>query len=170
MNPSLAELKDIHLPAASPWWELAYGWWLLLAFLLVLLFWGVPRLKRWLHVRREKRAVLASVQAGFKALQQDFAEHQNVHQLLAELSILLRRVALTLFEAEQVQGLTGDAWLDFLDKQWRQKPELSFQSPKIAQLLSEGAYRPSDNASVEDAQALLALVQQWLDEVVKQHV
>ncbi len=170
---ALAQLKDIHLPAPSPWWELAAGWWLLLALVLILLIWGLPRLRTFWIKRRNQRLLKQDMQAELQAICQAYQEHHDAHQTLADINILLKKVALTLFPKQQVASLTGKAWLDFLDQHWQEKfhekPDLSFTSKRIASLLTDGAYRADVMASDQDIQALCDVARAWL-KAVQRHV
>ena len=51
-----------------------------------------------------------------KKLHGNYRQNNNDVQLVVELSILLRRVALAKFPHHQVAGLVGIKWLQFLDK------------------------------------------------------
>ncbi|MDX8388833.1 MAG: DUF4381 domain-containing protein [Ghiorsea sp.] len=170
MNP-LAELKDIHLPAPAPWWELAMGWWLLMALIVVLLVWGVPKLKIWFQQRAKKKVLRVSVNENLLVIRQSYQEHQNRSQAVAEVSTYLRRVALTLFKGTHVAGLVGEPWLDFLDAQWvKEMPEPSFKNQDIKLLLSMGAYQPVSHIDKKALESLFSLTEAWVEEVVKHHV
>lgn len=116
MNPPtpadpLAALRDYHLPQVVSWWPPAPGWWLLAVLILLLLgtivWWG---LRRW---RRRAAARLALRElAGLRVA---FANDGDATVCVRGLSKLLRRYALAVFPRQQVAGVTGDAWLVFLD-------------------------------------------------------
>ena len=169
MNPALAELRDIHLPAIAPWWELAPGWWLLLALSVVAIIWMVPKLRKWYRSRTAQKALKHEIAEGLLALD-TIHESGETSRLLSELSVLLRRVAVTLFPAEQIEGLTGKAWLSFLDQQWSVSQEQHFSSPELAELLLHGPYRKATASDKESVAKLMVLSKQWLDVVVKNHV
>ncbi len=108
----LAQLRDWHLPDPIQWWPPAPGWWISAAVLLAVLSWvaGV----RWRRHRRlgaAARSALRELAALRAAVQTD----GDTRAFVAALSRLLRRLALARFPREQVAGLTGDAWLNFLD-------------------------------------------------------
>ena len=73
----------------------------------------------------------------------------------AELSILLRRAALTLFPREQVAGLSNEEWLQFLDNTGG---EGQFQQGAGQQL----AIAPYMTNPAVDADALYVLVRSWI--------
>lgn len=102
-NP-LDALRDIHLPDAASWWPLAWGYWLVLALCIVAaLLWF--RRYRALRVRR-------SSQREFNKVVADFHQHEDGLRLARDLSVLMRRVMLSLQPRESVAGLTGDQWVE----------------------------------------------------------
>lgn len=103
----LAQLKDIHLPPDITWWPLAPGWYLLGAAVLlaVLILISVHR-KRKVNARPKKQALV---------LLQACALQNNTQDVCAQISEILRRVALVYFPREKVAGLHGQAWIEFLN-------------------------------------------------------
>lgn len=100
----LAALRPLHAPAPISWWPPAPGWWLLLVIGLLLVLLGVWWWKR----NAVKRAAL-------RELKQMQTLHEEPAQLLAAVNRLLKRYALVCWPASQAAGLTGQAWLEFLD-------------------------------------------------------
>lgn len=174
MNPQnpLAELKDIHLPAPAPWWDIALGWWLLVMIVVALLFWGLPKIVVWSKQRKKRQNMLLSMQTHLANIQEVYQKQQDSHLALVELSIFLRRVCLTVFGEKQTAGLIGKPWLTFLDRQWGEfLPEVSFGSESIAVLLNDVSYqKPSENITEAQLQQLIQLTQDWLRIVEKQMV
>lgn len=151
----LAQLRDWHLPDAPAWWPPAPGWWLVAALLLIALIWLVRRL-----VRRYRQGAAARSALGELAiLRATFAADQDARAFAAGVSRLLRRLALERFPREQVAGLTGAAWLDFLDAtggghEFRQGP---------GQVLAQIAYGPGTPGTPPlDADALAELAAAWI--------
>ncbi|WP_456415531.1 DUF4381 domain-containing protein [Thiolapillus sp.] len=158
MNDPLSRLHDIHLPPPVGWWPPAPGWWLLLLLVIaagVLLAWLLRRRSRRLALYRDTRQELERIRRQFAA-QGDFP------RLAAELSRLLRRTAITLEPEEEVAGLTGEAWLAWLDSRLGSK---DFTTGPGRHLV-EAAYRQA--GQTEDAQALLSLVETWLEKVTRE--
>jgi len=54
----LAQLKDIHLPQQINNYPFAIGWWLLAIISLVLLVWGIIKVKRYRSQRKDKNIAL----------------------------------------------------------------------------------------------------------------
>jgi hypothetical protein len=138
LNPDLRTLRDIHDALGNPWWPLAPGWWLLLGLIIavVALGWharrarpilpGIPLLRigdwRWDARRELKRLRRIAPQTSLKAR-------------LAELSELLKRVAMARHGRSACAGLHGQAWLDWLSAHdpdgfnWRQHGQLIVSVP-----------------------------------------
>jgi hypothetical protein len=76
--------------------------------------------------------------------------------LLPELSMLLRRVAISRFPRHDVASLTGDAWLAFLDRALGDGA--AFQSG-AGRILLNGPYADKVDA---DAESLLVLCERWI--------
>ena len=158
MNDPLAQLQDIHLPLAIGLWPPAPGWWLLL-----LLIVAAGALLGWYLRRRSKRLGLyRSAMQELDRIRRQFIAQPDSSQLAAELSRLLRRVAITLDLEEEAAGLTGDAWLSWLDS--RSGDRMFTQGP--GRYLVEAAYRPAGH--IEDGEALLMLVETWLEKVARE--
>ena len=143
-------IKDIHLPLSPEQWPPAPGWWLL-AFLGLLLFaWAVLRLfRRWQRYRVQKEILMT-----LDALQREH-DAGSVPEFLAEVSILLRRVAMMKFPHQQVAALTGKGWLSFLDLHGGNGEYAN----GVGQVLSSGPYVRDGEV---DKDALLLLTKQWI--------
>ncbi len=112
MDENALPLRDLHLPDAIGWWPLAAGWWVVLAFAVAALAYFTWRMyKRWqFHApRRYALRELARLEA-------EYLEHRNPVVLGKQLSELLRRGMLAYAPREDVAGLTGEAWLAWLDE------------------------------------------------------
>lgn len=149
-------LRDIHLPEPGTWWPLAPGWWLLLGVVILigLMLWA---LRLWLrHVSRRKRAL-----AKFKALQERHLRGESAHSLVSELSVLIRRTAISLYPREEAAGLTGEDWLHWLDKAADLDPEKGFCTPAGRSLIN-APYRPETDV---DMDGLLAISADWFSHI-----
>lgn len=108
MDPDQLPLRDLHLPDPVGWWPLAPGWWLLFAMLLV-----------WLAVvlrsRHRRGAARRHAVRTLKRLERRYAANGDAVQLATDVSALLRRVMLAYAPRADVAGLTGVAWLEWLD-------------------------------------------------------
>jgi hypothetical protein len=153
VNPDpLAQLRDYHLPDPVGWWPPAPGWWLAALLALLLLIWLIRAVLGWHRRRAARRFALREL----KALQRAHAKDEDDSVLLRGLSRLLRRFALSRFPRHQVAGLSGEAWLDFLE---RQHPDSSFRDGP-GRLLLDAPYRPAPDT--EALPELTRLVRQWI--------
>lgn len=158
MNDPLSQLREIHLPPAVSWWPPAPGWWLL-----VLLIVAVGVVAGWYLRRRARRlALYRTAMAEMAGIRRQYAAQADASRLAVDLSRLLRRVAITLRPGTEVAGLTGEAWLSWLDAQTGGKDFT--RGP--GRHLTEAAYSPV--RELEDAQALLSLAQTWLEKVTRE--
>ena len=158
MNADLP-LKDIHLPEAVAWWPPAPGWWILAALCLTLAAWLLYRYRR----NQGRRHLRHSMEREWHELQQRFQQHQDPRQLTRELSVLLRRVAMSVTGRDMVAGQTGDSWLQQLDALADRR---LFDTTAGRQLIS-APYQP---ATKIDTAELLAISRQWLTLVEKKQV
>lgn len=145
----LAGLRDYHLPEAVSWWPPAPGWWLLFVLSLVAalaIVWWLGRRRRRLAVARTAARELARLRTG--------AAGQGGAALARELSKLLRRYACAVYPREPVAGLSGEAWLAFLDAHGG---DGRFASGP-GRVLIEAPYRPVGAAG----EALVELVADWI--------
>lgn len=156
MNPSAIsaedalQIKDVHLPLSPEIWPPAPGWWILAVTVLVFLFWVVSRLRRLWRRNQLQKEILASLHK----IQQEYSDEQIPH-FLAEVSILLRRVALMKFPRQQVAALTGKDWLSFLDQHGGDGQ----YSNGVGSVLAAGPYT---RYSEVDKDALLLLTRKWI--------
>lgn len=143
------DLRDIHLPAEPGFWPPAPGWWLFFALLVAWAFWlgrlGWHRYRQW----RRRRRILGELDR----LQ---ARELQGPALIAAVSALLKRVALSRYPRAEVAALTGEAWVAFLD---RSGGDGRF-ARGAGRVLAEGAYAPG--IADIDEQALLTVARDWL--------
>lgn len=118
MDPTQIPLRDLHLPELIGWWPLAPGWWFLIALatagFVYLLYQSFAKWRRNAS-RRVALRELARIQAEFK-------EGVDETSLAIELSELLRRTMLAYAPRNEVAGLTGSSWLEWLDQGLDDKP------------------------------------------------
>ena len=109
MEPTALPLRDIHLPEPIGWWPLAPGWWSLLVMLALLIGILVYVIKRRRRITPIKLAL-----AELAELEAD--GNMTAVQKVQALSILMKRVALSVRSREEVAGLSGQDWLNLLDQ------------------------------------------------------
>ena len=144
----LDELKDIHLPTAVSWWPPAPGWWIVT---IVVTFACVITC---IKIHRYLTSPVRAASRELTRIRRDFRTHRDVHALATALSIFLRRCGLAAYPRVDVAGLSGRAWLEFLD---RTGATLAFTDGPGEALVS-APYQ----ASVDiEAETLLTTVEAW---------
>ncbi len=155
MDPEQIPLRDLHLPESIGWWPFAPGWWVLIALALVGLVW----LLRIYLQRRARGAARRHALARLGELTAEFEQHRDAVAFSGALSQLLRRTMLAYAPREEIAGLTGDAWLAWLDRDLDQP---RFQG-EVGRKLLELPYRePSDDVAALDLVDVVAAVRQRL--------
>ena len=147
----LAQLRDIHQPNMIENWPPAPGWWLLAILALVFLIVVINRCLRHWRDNQYRREAIKEI----NELLKDWQYHQNDQVYLTSLQELLKRVALTAFPRDKVASLTGEAWVQFLD---RSTDSRDFSVGEM-ELLVDGAYKPSLVVNIESIQYLAT---QWI--------
>ncbi len=155
MDETALPLRDLHLPDPVGWWPLAPGWWFILLLVaggLVYLAWLA--LKKWRHNAPRRFALRQLARYEIEYLQ-----HRNPVTLGQQLSELLRRGMLAYAPRANVAGLTGDAWLQWLDSGMG----LPYFHTEGGKSLLELPYRdPDGDFSDVDIDALLSAVRMRL--------
>ncbi|MEM6817585.1 MAG: DUF4381 domain-containing protein [Pseudomonadota bacterium] len=151
-------LRDIHEPVPIGWWPLGPGWWVVGGILLVAIAVASVYWYREGALRRLARSRL-------RACVGRWHEQKNDHQLLADLSEWLRRVAIAAHGRAEAAAPVGDAWRRLLDPSGS-----GLFSDAPASLLIDGVYRPStpplDAAQVD---TLSKTCEAWLQRVTRTH-
>jgi hypothetical protein len=112
MDPAQIPLRDLHLPDAVAGWPPAPGWWIVGAVVLIVLGY---LLRRWWQSRARSAARRYAMRQ-LNSLVTSYEQHRDLIRFAAEASALLRRTMLAYAPREDVAGLTGDAWLAWLDR------------------------------------------------------
>lgn len=148
-------LRDLHLPEPVSWWPPAPGWWILLLVLTSLCAYGLMRAYR----RRQRNAARRSALQKLARYEAEYREHRNPVVLGKQLSQLLRRGMLAYAPRAEVAGLTGDDWLDWLD---RGLPVPYFHTEGGKSLLNLPYRDPQEAVSDIDVDAMLSAVRMRL--------
>jgi hypothetical protein len=163
MDPTELPLRPLHLPEPIGWWPLAPGWWFVIALLLAGIGWLLLRAWRrhqFLAPRRYAIRALADVES-------EYMTSRDPVTLGRQLSELLRRGMLAYAPRHEVAGLTGDAWLEWLD---RDLPVPYFHTEGGKSLLQLPYRDPNGDFSDVDVNALLAAVRMRLATPVRSAV
>ena len=151
MDPEQIPLRDLHLPEAVGWWPLAPGWWVLIAIALIA---AGFLLRMWWRARARGAARRFALRRLNEIVQQ-YEERKDPIAFGADLSELLRRTMLAYAPRLDVAGLTGDAWLKWLDQGLAQPV---FNDGPGRQLLELPYRRPDTEIPVADLDRLVAAV------------
>ena len=157
LTPQNLDLRDIHLPDPISWWPIAPGWWLVIVSLFLII--AVIFILRKIYLGKQlKRDIISELEN----IKQQFHKTQNKSQLAKSLSILLRRASITYYPENNIAGLTGNNWLNYLDiTNSNASSDRVFQSDTGEVLLS-APYLPDNSIQDYDAQALIQLCESWL--------
>ena len=159
----LEMLRDIQLPAAVSWWPPAPGWWGMLGVVLFAwLAWRYEwfaRWRPWWQTRSCTQAPFATALETLANARVAFTADGDTGALVVALSVLLRRVAMESASRDEVAGLTGDRWLEWLDEQVSGR---AFSSD-LGRVFADAPYRaPADIAAEVDGDALLQVCEKWV--------
>lgn len=127
------------------------GWWLLVVITLLLIIFTVC-----LYRKLTRKTAVKTARALLLNIKQD--QSLDDDQKLSQISTLLRRTAVSIFPREEVAGLTGKAWLDFLDMS---SGGAGFTQGE-GRVLLDAPYRKNKQANID---ALLSLCDDWLKTV-----
>jgi hypothetical protein len=129
---------------------LAPGWYGLLALFIGLVLFVVYFLKKHLAYARPKKEALALL----KTLKEDYKTQNDSQVISAQISDLLRRVALVYFPREEVASLHGEDWLVFLNKTAK---DINFNP--VQSLLLDAPFKPAQNL---DLNPLIIKAELWI--------
>ena len=155
MQQNALPLRDLHLPEPVGWWPLAPGWWFVIGLLLV----GLAVLAAFLHRRWHFHAPRRHALRELARYEAAYLEHRNPVLLGKQLSALLRRAMLAYAPRAEVAGLTGEAWLQWLD---RGMPVPYFHTEGGKSLLNLPYRDPDGDFADTDIAALVAAVRMRL--------
>jgi hypothetical protein len=155
VDPKQIPLRDLHLPEAIGWWPLAPGWWFVIAVALV----ALGYLFHLYLNHRSRSAARRFALSQLNTLTAEFEQHGDAVAFSSSLSELLRRTMLAYAPREEVAGLTGEAWLQWLDRDLDQP---RFQSDTGRKLLELPYRKPDEELSGLELVDVVAAVRQRL--------
>jgi hypothetical protein len=112
MNPEEIPLRDLHLPDMVGWWPLAPGWWVLIGFAACGLLYVSWQAWQKFRLAAPRRRALSQL----RYLKAEYSWTGDAISLGVRLSELLRRAMLAYAPRDEVAGLTGSNWLEWLDR------------------------------------------------------
>jgi hypothetical protein len=146
-------LRDIHLPDPVGWWPPAPGWWLLLLVAAAL----TAAIVLFRFVRR-RRLLKRTVRNELARLREKYNNDHDRVELLKSLSSLMRRASISFYPRSESASLTGEQWLQHLDRTAQCK---DFQHG-AGKILANAPYLPAQRIVETDFDALFALCEDWL--------
>ena len=155
MDPTQLPLRDLHLPDPVGWWPLAPGWWVIIVLAVAGLGWLLYRGWQKYRYNAPRRFALLSL----AAIEAEYLADRNAARLGRQVSELLRRAMLAYAPRDAVAGLTGEAWLRWLDQDL---PVPYFHTEGGKSLLALPYRDPASDFSDIDVNALLAAVKMRL--------
>lgn len=115
------KLHGLTLPDGVAWWPPAIGWWLIFAVIVLsFVLWWYRRYKT-----RNPVTINTSISDAQNLLERaykNWCDNNNDHEFISQVSILLRRLLLSIYPRQQIAGMTGTAWLQLLDQGMSDKP------------------------------------------------
>lgn len=159
MPSTLLPLKDYHLPAATHFWPLAPGWWLLLGLLVVAMLVGLHWVKKHKAAKqKDYRTEASQLLEGFVC---EFQTHNNSQQLAMQINTLLKRIAVSAL-SPTASRLTDEQWVEFLDAKLPQPGKLL--EPTTQQFISLQPY--SAHPLLDDAELAKSLraIAYWIQQ------
>ncbi|AQS36960.1 protein of unknown function (DUF4381) [Shewanella psychrophila] len=151
-NPALAALKDIHTPEAISNLPIAVGYWLVLALILIavtVLFFKLKRVRRHRAPKREVLLAVASL---------DTSSEQHAADIPVQINTLIKRAAMSYLSREQVAGLQGDHWHQWMALQVKRS------NPRLKLLLDRRYQR--EGLTPKEAEELKTLASDWLKQAL----
>jgi hypothetical protein len=149
------ELRDIHLPSDPSIWPLAFGWWLVIIIICLLIY---VLIKKWQQLRKQKQ-LINLLQVELNSINDAYDNHKNKHQLASEISELLKRFVRHVLKDNSATSLTGIAWIEYLNKQTSSNHFSQFESE-----LTQAQYLPQIDY---DTSRLIAAVNDYFPTAIK---
>lgn len=146
----LNKLRDIRLPEPASWWPMAHGWWALLALCLC----AAAALA--FYEKRRRASLRFVALAELRGLETRAKTQVDDSTIAVDLAVLLRRVALSKPEINQLASLSDTDWINTL-----MRGEGAF-SPDVANYLGHAPYIPAKDASHDHLAAALTQSDRWI--------
>ena len=158
-NPKIHGIKEIVLPEHVSYTPQTVGWWILFGVAgLLVVWWIYRRYIKWCGNRYRRQALME-----LALIEQQLGREPERASALAAISALIKRTAIEAFGRSNVAELSGQLWLEFLD---RTGSTNSF-SKGLGRFLQEFSYAKQEtlnNMPKETIDQVLALVKDWINQ------
>jgi len=148
-NTLLSQLKNVHLPNGISIFPIASGWYMLITLLALLiggsLWWKIVK-NKYKKQKLQAYAILAEI------------KKNHSDEMLSEVSILIKRVAILKFPKEAVHTLFGERWLEFLDRTGKTTDFTKGEGRYLLNIYQTG--------KIENPDEFFACVRRWLGSVL----
>jgi hypothetical protein len=141
LDAALANLADISVGQTPSIWPLAWGWWVLLAFTLLLLVGLV-----WLTLKHFKKRIIKR-----SALKSISNINHSDPQRLQKLHAILRSAVIHYFPNEDISGLHGNDWQNFLQNSVVKPTKLDKHYMSQLKELEASLYSKTPSINIIDA-------------------
>ena len=155
-NSTPLPLASLHLPEPPGAWPVAWGWWAVLAA--VILFIMIALLS-WHKHKKNRRAKKAAL----KLLTNMCRREANPNKKVALANDLLRQACLAYYPRGMLASLHGSAWYEFLDMQSAVKNASSFTANQAEWQQALYQKQPVSEAL---AIGLIQQVEQWIEQTL----
>ena len=155
-NNLLDQLKDIYLPPQiSSWWPLAYGWWIVIAILVLMALLCLLVLRK----RKKYCKYIDGVINDFKA---DVGEVYvtKPKEVVQGISVYLKRIAMHKFKKDDIKLLHGKAWVEYLNS----KTKKEIFGGEVAEYL-QNTYKPLKLTDAE-LESVVSASEKWIRRVL----
>lgn len=154
---ALAALHDVVAPEQVSLFPATPAWLVVFALLVV----ALARVALWLFRRWRQNLYRREAAAELRRIEARLTSHETREAALADLPVLVKRVALHFASRDKVAPLSDSPWLEFLVRTWK---GAAFRAGP-GRLLPEIAYAtPARLAGISpaDVDALVSLLREWI--------
>ncbi|MDA9818223.1 DUF4381 domain-containing protein [Flavobacteriaceae bacterium] len=151
--PEIQQIKDIETLREISIFPLGYGWWILIAIITI-----TPIVTFFLWKKHQTIKNILKIKNYLKKIK-TIINDQNSHQIVIELSEIIRFLAIRKFSRKQCAGLLEDQWLEWLSKNDPNK----FDWPNKAKFIIEAPYmKNANNLPKEEIIATTNAILRWI--------
>ena len=147
LDAALENLADVSLGQTPSIWPLAWGWWVIIVLVILVMVSIVWFVAAYIRKHQFKRRALQAVNNIVN----------DEPQALANLHAVLRRAAIHYFGSKEINSLQGEAWQRFLQDKAKRTSKIDEKS--LAQLaqLESSLYTKEQSIQVDDAKQAVTL-------------